>query len=303
MEHRLVESVPNISEGRDHDLIAKLAQSIQSVPGVALLDVHVDTDHHRSVFTIVGEPEAMSVALFGLIQQAQQLIDIRCHQGEHLRTGVVDVVPWIPLQGVTMDECVAHSNRLGKRVGQELEIPVFLYEEASVLSSRVRLEAIRRGGLPVLGTRMKTEAGWRPDYGPPMIHPTAGAIVIGARFFLIAFNVVLHSRDVKVADFIAKSIRSSSGGLPSVKAMGVPLHSRNLVQVSMNLTDYRKTSLRQVFQFVQKKAHGHNIEVLESEIVGLVPQAAWDQEMLRDLKLRTKEADLLLEPRLNNCSI
>ena len=295
MERRLVESVPNISEGRDHDLITKLSQGIQSVPSVALLDVHTDPDHHRSVFTIVGEPEAMSVALFELVRQAQQLIDIRQHQGEHLRIGVVDVVPWIPLQGVTMDECVAYSKKLGERVGQELEIPVFLYEEASVLSSRVRLEVIRRGGLAALGTRMKTEEDWRPDYGPPMIHPTAGAIVIGARFFLIAFNVVLHSHDLKVADCIAKSIRSSSGGLPSVKAMAVPLRSRKLVQVSMNLTDYRKTSLRQTYQAVEQAASGHNIGILESEIVGLVPQSAWDQGMSHDIKLRAKETDCILE--------
>ena len=295
MKRRLVESVPNISEGRDQDLIAKLIKGIQSVPSVMLLDVHSDPDHHRSVFTIVGEPEAMSAALFGLVHQAQQLIDIQRHRGEHPRIGVVDVVPWIPLQGVTMDECVVYSKELGERVGQELEIPVFLYEEASVVSSRVRLEVVRRGGVSALGTRIKTQRDWRPDYGPLMIHPTAGGIVIGARFFLIAFNVVLHSHDVNVADHIAKSIRSSSGGLPSVKAMGVPLHSRNLVQVSMNLTDYRNTSLRQAYQAVEQVASQYNTKILESEIVGLVPQAAWDQDMSHDLKLRAKETDFILE--------
>ncbi len=301
MECQIVESVPNISEGRDHALIAKLSQGIQSVPSVALLDVHSDPDHHRSVFTMVGEPEAMSAALFGLVHQAQQLIDVRQHRGEHPRIGVVDVVPWIPLQGVSMDECVAYSKKLGERVGQELEIPVFLYEEASVRSSRVRLEVIRRGGLAALGTRMNTQRDWRPEYGPSVIHPTAGAIVTGARFFLIAFNVVLDSRDVNVAHSIAKSIRSSSGGLPSVKAMGVPLPSRKLVQVSMNLTDYRNTSLRRAYQEVEQAASRYNTKILESEIVGLVPQAAWDQDMSHDLKLHSKERDFILESCIREC--
>ncbi len=296
--HRLVECVPNISEGRDPAVLSKLMASIQAVSHVALLDVHVDSDHHRSVFTIVGEPGAMATALFELIQHAQHLIDIREHQGGHPRIGVVDVVPWIPFRGVTMDECVTYAKQLGARVGQELEIPVFLYEEAQAVMHRAKLEAIRWGGLMALDARIQTESGWFPDFGPSRIHQTAGAIVIGARFFLIAFNVVLQTDDIDVADRIAKSIRSSSGGLPAVKAIGVPLLSRKLVQVSMNLIDYRETSLRVVFQAVKEEASRHNIDIVESEIVGLVPRVAWDQELLHDLKLPSQEGDFLLETRI-----
>ncbi|MDH5775358.1 MAG: glutamate formimidoyltransferase, partial [Nitrospirota bacterium] len=232
---RLVESVPNISEGRDQAIIGKLVAGVQSIPSVALLDVHVDPDHHRSVFTMVGEPAAMDTALFGLVRQAQQLIDLNQHQGEHPRIGAVDVVPWIPLQGVTMDDCVIYANDLGARIGQELEIPVYLYEQAGRVSKRAKLEMVRRGGLLALGRRMTIDQDWQPDYGPAVIHPTAGAMAVGARFFLIAFNVVLQSNNLALAQSIATSIRTSNGGLPALKAMGVPLGSRGLVQVSMNL--------------------------------------------------------------------
>ena len=298
MTRCLVESVPNVSEGRDQAVIARLIAGIQTAPQVALLDVHVDPDHHRSVFTMVGEPKAMNEALFSLVQQAQQLIDIRQHQGEHPRIGVVDVVPWIPFQGVSMDDCVTSANELGVRIGKELKIPVFLYEQAKKVSLRAKLEVIRRGGLSVLKDRMKKDKDWQPDYGPPTIHPTAGAMALGARFFLIAFNVVLRCDDLAVARQIAKSIRTTSGGLPSVKAMGVPLSSRELVQVSMNLTDYRETSLRQAFQSVYDEARGYGVDILESEIVGLVPESAWDAKLWHDLKLRPIKSDPVIESRL-----
>ena len=302
MADRLVESVPNISEGRDQAVISKLAAGIQAIPKVALLDVHCDPDHNRSVFTIVGEPKAMATALFGVVRQAQSLIDIRQHEGEHPRIGVIDVVPWIPFQGVTMEDCVTYANDLGAQVGKELEIPVFLYEQASKVSSRTKLEIIRRGGLSALETRMKTDREWKPDYGPPGLDPSAGAIAIGARFFLIAFNVVLKSDDLVVAGHIAKSIRTSSGGLPSVKAMGVLLTSRRFVQVSMNLTDYRDTSLRIAFETVKREAQRYDVDILESEIVGLVPQVVWDDTLRSDLKLRPMESDPVLESRLEQAS-
>ncbi len=302
MTRRLVESVPNISEGRDQAVISKLVAGIQATPKVVLLDVHVDPDHNRSVFTIVGEPGATSTVLFNLVQQAQLLIDIRKHEGEHPRIGVVDVVPWIPFQGVIMEDCVTYANDLGARVGKELGIPVFLYEHASKVSSRTKLEIIRRGGLSALEVRMKTDRQWKPDYGPPGLHESAGAIAIGARFFLIAFNVVLKSHDLVVADHIAKSIRTSSGGLLSVKAMGVHLTSRKLVQVSMNLTDYRDTSLRIAFETVKQEAQRYDVDILESEFVGLVPQAAWDDTLLNDLKLKPMDSDPILEFRLEQSS-
>ncbi len=298
MIRQLVESVPNVSEGRDRRVIDRLAAGIRAVGDVALLDVHIDPDHHRSVFTIVGDPNAMGHALFGLVEQAQQLINIRRHHGEHPRIGVVDVVPWIPFQNLTMDDCVLYAKNLGARIGQELAIPVFLYEEATVRSSRSKLEIVRQGGLLALENRIKTHSDWLPDYGPPHLHQTAGAIVIGARFFLIAFNVVLRTKDLNVARHIAKTIRTSGGGLPALKAMGVPLVSRGVVQVSMNLADFRVTSLRQAFDAVMQQARRYQVEVLESEIVGLVPQAAWDEHLVRDLKLTPTRTDLLLEDRL-----
>jgi glutamate formiminotransferase len=295
---RLVESVPNVSEGRDQAVLSKLAAAIRAIPRVALLDLHVDPDHHRSVFTMAGEPEAMDTALFSLIRQAQQVIDLRTHHGQHPRIGAVDVVPWIPLCGVTMDECAGYAKNLSERVGQELGIPVFLYEQAGVVPSRIRLEAIRRGELSGLQERMNHETGWKPDFGPNVLHPTAGAIVIGARFFLIAFNVVLLSRDIHVARHIAGTIRSSGGGLPALKAMGVYLPSRELVQVSMNLTDFRETSLRAAFQAVERESRRLGVDILDSEIVGLVPQAAWDEDLPGDLQLRDWSPDRILETRL-----
>ena len=292
---RLVECVPNVSEGVDKAVLAVLTQRIQSVPDVALLDLHVDPDHHRSVFTLAGEPEAMATALFQFIREAQDRIDLRRHQGQHPRIGAVDVVPWIPLRGVTMEECADYAKDLGRRVGQELGIPVFLYEQAALVPLRARLDIIRRGGLSGLQERMDQEADWKPDFGPNVLHPTAGAVAIGARFFLIAFNVVLKSQDIQVARRIAGTIRSSGGGFPALKAMGVPLSSKGLVQVSMNLTDFRQTSLRAAFQAVERESHRLGVEIQESEIVGLVPQEAWDADLAVDLKLKNWNPEGVLE--------
>jgi glutamate formiminotransferase len=292
---RLVECVPNVSEGLDKAVLALLTERIQSVPNVALLDLHMDPDHHRSVFTLAGEPEAMATALFQFIQEAQHSIDLRRHQGQHPRIGAVDVVPWIPLRGVTMEECAGYAKDLGRRVGQELGIPVFLYEQAALVPLRARLDSIRRGGLSGLQERMYQEANWKPDFGPNVLHPTAGAVAIGARFFLIAFNVVLKSQDIQMARRIARTIRSSGGGLPALKAIGVPLLSKELVQVSMNLMDFRQTSLRAAFQAVERESHRLSVEIEESEIVGLVPQEAWDADLATDLKLKNWNPEGVLE--------
>ncbi|HNP61534.1 MAG TPA: glutamate formimidoyltransferase [Nitrospirales bacterium] len=292
---RLVECVPNVSEGRDTALLALLTEGIRSVPNVSLLDLHVDSDHHRSVFTLAGEPEAMATALFQFIREAQHGIDLRTHQGQHPRIGAVDVVPWIPLRGVTMEECAGYAKDLGRRVGQELGIPVFLYEQAAIVPLRARLDVIRRGDLSGLQERMYQEADWKPDFGPNVLHPTAGAVAIGARFFLIAFNVVLKSQDIQVARRIARAIRSSGGGLPALKAMGVPLPSKGLVQVSMNLIDFRQTSLRAAFHAVERESHRWGVDIEESEIVGLVPQEAWDVDLSTDLKLKDWNPERVLE--------
>ena len=295
MTRPLVESVPNISEGRDQAVISMLAAGLQSIPGVVLLDVHVDPDHHRSVFTIVGEPEAMGTALFGLVRNAQCYIDLRTHEGGHPRIGAVDVVPWIPLQGVTMKECRDYAKALGSRVGAELGIPVFLYEQASMVDSRRKLEVIRRGGLPALQERMSHQEGWKPDYGPEFLHPSCGAMVTGARFFLIAYNVVLDSRNLDLARQIGRTIRESGGGLPALKAIGVSLPSRGLVQVSMNLVDFRRTSLRAAYEAVEREAQKRGVNIFESELVGMLPQAAWDDHICEDLKLSHGGATQIIE--------
>jgi glutamate formiminotransferase/glutamate formiminotransferase/formiminotetrahydrofolate cyclodeaminase len=295
MTRPLVESVPNISEGRDQAVISMLAAGLQSIPGVVLLDVHVDPDHHRSVFTIVGEPEAMGTALFGLVRNAQCYIDLRTHEGGHPRIGAVDVVPWIPLQGVTMKECRDYAKALGSRVGAELGIPVFLYEQASMMDSRRKLEVIRQGGLPALQERMSHQEGWKPDYGPESLHPSCGAMVTGARFFLIAYNVVLDSRNLDLARQIGRTIRESGGGLPALKAIGVSLPSRGLVQVSMNLVDFRRTSLRAAYEAVEREAQKRGVNIFESELVGMLPQAAWDDHICEDLKLSHGGATQIIE--------
>jgi glutamate formiminotransferase/glutamate formiminotransferase/formiminotetrahydrofolate cyclodeaminase len=295
MTRPLVESVPNISEGRDQAVISMLAAGLQSIPGVVLLDMHVDPDHHRSVFTIVGEPEAMSTALFGLVRNAQCYIDLRTHEGGHPRIGAVDVVPWIPLQGVTMKECREYAKALGSRVGAELGIPIFLYEQASMVDSRRKLEVIRRGGLAALQERMSHQEGWKPDYGPEFLHPSCGAMVTGARFFLIAYNVVLDSRNLDLARQIGRTIRESGGGLPALKAIGVSLPSRGLVQVSMNLVDFRRTSLRAAYEAVEREAQKRGVNIFESELVGMLPQAAWDDHICEDLKLSHGGATQIIE--------
>ncbi len=295
---QLVECVPNISEGRDLAIIDALAKTVREVEGVALLDRHVDPDHHRTVFTLAGFPDVMIRATFELVRQAEQLIDLTQHQGMHPRVGAVDVVPFIPLQGMTLDECCELAQRLGRQVGEELQIPVFLYGEASGHSPQRQLETIRRGGWAGLLERMESASEWHPDFGQAQLHQTAGAVAIGARDFLIAYNVVLQSNEMTVAQAIAKNIRTAGGGLPSLKAMGVELKSRDLVQVSMNLTNFKETSIYDAFHAVRREAERHGVGIVESELVGLVPQAAIPSEDLSTLKFRAENPDQILETRL-----
>ena len=294
----MMECVANVSEGRNAGVLHTLENAIQSVPGVALLDRHVDPDHHRSVFTFAGNPERVTEAAFQLIQKAVPLIDLNHHQGKHPRVGAVDVVPFVPLQGTTFPDCIQHANHLSERVGGELHVPVFLYEGACPVATRRPLEKIRRGGLDELGLRMASDPAWIPDFGPSTLHPTAGAVVVGARRILIAFNVVLQSDDLSVAQSIAKSIRASTGGLPSLKAIGIKLESRHLVQVSMNLTNYHETSLHDAFQAIQQQANQLGVEIEESELVGLAPRDALPSHPRSSLKMRTWSPEQVLETRL-----
>ena len=235
----IVECVPNFSEGRDQGTVHALIDAVTSTAGVALLDHSMDADHHRSVLTFCGAPDAIVEAAFRAVRLATELIDLRTHAGVHPRIGATDVVPFIPIRGTTMQGCVQLAKRLGERVGRELGIPVFLYERAAAgRADHVSLEAVRRGGLEGLAFRMESDPDWTPDFGPPRLHEGAGAIAIGARPPLIAYNVNLCSTDVDQARSIARAVRHSSGGLPHVKAIGVELSSRGMVQVAMNLLQF-----------------------------------------------------------------
>lgn len=295
---RLVECVPNFSEGRNPETVQRLIAAATAVAGVYLLDQEMDHDHHRSVLTFAGDPEAVVEAAFRCARTASELIDLRTHQGAHPRVGATDVIPFVPIRGVTMDDCVALARQVGRRIGHDLHIPVFLYERAATHPDRTNLEAIRRGGLEGLKARMAAEPTWRPDFGPPALHPTAGATIVGARPPLIAFNVNLRSTEVAAAKAIAKTVRFSSGGLRSVKAIGVALASRGLVQVSMNLTNFEETPIHVAFEAVAHEAAQRGMAVVESEIVGLVPQRALVQAAEHLLKLSGFDVSQVLETRL-----
>jgi len=295
---RLVECVPNFSEGRSRDTVRALVAAVRAVRGVFLLDEEMDRDHHRSVLTFVGEPEAVAEAAFQITRVAAGLIDLRQHQGVHPRVGATDVVPFVPIRGVTMEDCVALARKVGKRIGEELSIPVFLYERAASRTDRAPLESIRLGGLEGLASRMEDPA-WVPDFGPRTMHQTAGATVVGARPSLIAYNVNLQTENLILAKTIAKTIRSSSGGLPSLKAMGVALASRRLVQVSMNLTNFEETPIHAAFEAVRREAERAGVQVAGSEVIGLVPQRALVGASEFFLKLERFDPTQVLETRMD----
>ena len=295
---RLVECVPNFSEGRNLTTIHALMNAVTSVAGVWLLDHTKDHDHHRSVLTFAGPPDAVAEAAFRAIRVATDLIDLRKHHGVHPRVGATDVVPFVPMQGTTMQDCIVLAKQLGQRVGSELDIPVFFYEQAATHRDHASLESVRRGGLDGLAFRMQSDPDWAPDCGPSHLHPTAGAVVIGARPPLIAFNVNLRTTDLEVAKSIASTIRQSNGGLPHLKAIGVPLASKKMVQVAMNLTDHTITSLQTAFGAVSVQAEQRGVEVVGSEVVGLVPQAAMVQAASQSLRVEWFDPSQVLETRL-----
>lgn len=270
MPSPLVECVPNFSEGRDSGVIDVLRAALTAVPGVRLLDVQADPAHHRSVFTLVAPPAAAAEAAFRAIAVARERIDLTTHSGEHPRMGATDVVPFIPVRDVTMDDCVALARALGERVGRELEIPVYLYARAASRPERERLPDVRKGEFEGLRLRIGTDAAADPDFGPRRIHPTAGATAIGARPFLVAYNIYLASSDIAIAKEIAKKIRASSGGLPAVQASGFDVGGR--AQVSMNLLDIDVTSPAAVFTAVKDLAAGRGVAIERSEVVGLIPE-------------------------------
>ena len=266
---RILECVPNISEGRDQSKITSIAQEVRKHKGVKLLDVSSDVDHNRSVFTFIGEPTAVQKAALSFALKAIELIDMTKHRGAHPRLGAVDVVPFIPIQGLEMKEAVQWAREFGGELGKR-GVPIFFYEEAATSPERRELPAIRKGEYEGLQEKLR-DPQWRPDAGPASFNPQTGATVVGARFPLVAYNVNLKTEDLALAKEIAKKVRFKDGGFPAVRAMGVPLLEKKIVQVSMNLTNYRLTNIPQVYEFIKEQAQKKGVEVDSSEIVGLIP--------------------------------
>ena len=297
----LIECVPNVSEGRRPDVVNAIAEAVSRVDAVRLLDRSSDKAHNRSVLTVAGQARAVQQAVMALFATALDLIDLRHHTGAHPRLGAVDVVPFIPLAGATMAQCVALATETASMVATRFQLPVYLYEEAAATPLRRNLADIRRGEFEGLPAKMAASE-WAPDYGPSRPQPTGGATVIGARAPLIAFNVNLATDRLDIAKAVAAAVRQSSGGLPFVKALGIPLPDRGLVQVSMNLTNFEHTSIARAFEAVRNEAERQGTTVLESEVVGLVPEAALPPDPEHSLMLTGFTNRQVLERRLNELS-
>jgi glutamate formiminotransferase/formiminotetrahydrofolate cyclodeaminase len=298
MPRQLVECVPNFSEGRDAAKMDAIVHAILTVPEVVLLDRESDADHNRCVLTFVGPPAAVADAALRGVQKAVELIDLTRHQGAHPRIGAADVVPFIPIEGVSLEECVRLAERVAGEIWSKLGVPVYLYEAAARRPDRVNLENIRRGQFEALVREMGSVPERNPDVGDPLCHPTAGATVVGARKFLIAYNVNLGTPDVGIAKKIAKTIRFSSGGFRFVKSMGVMLESRHQAQVSINLTDFEQTPMHLVFETVRREAERYGVPVVGSEIVGLIPKKAIEMSAEYFLRYENFRPELVLENRI-----
>jgi glutamate formiminotransferase/formiminotetrahydrofolate cyclodeaminase len=294
----LIECVPNFSEGRDPAVVEAIVRALLAGPDVYLLDREMDADHNRSVITIVGTRESVGPAALRGITEAAELIDLNHHQGAHPRLGATDVVPFVPLAGVTLEDCVHIAEWVAEEAWRRFKIPTYLYEAAARKPERANLENIRRGQFEGVREEISSNPARLPDFGEAALHPTAGATVVGARKFLIAYNINLNTPDVAPAKAIAKMIRASSGGFPCVKAMGVELKARNLAQVSMNMTDFETTSLATIFEAVTREAGALGVQVLGSEIVGLVPRRALDDAAVQFLRVENFRPGLIVENRL-----
>ncbi|MEO8484349.1 MAG: glutamate formimidoyltransferase [Acidobacteriota bacterium] len=292
----LIECVPNVSEGRRPEVIRACAEAIAAT-GAALLDQTSDADHNRSVFTFAGQEAAVRAAVHALVDVALRSIDMRTHTGVHPRMGAVDVVPFVPLGETSINECVRIAREVGAELAARHDLPIFLYEAAASAPHRLALEQVRRGGFEGLTAKLQQPA-WIPDFGPTIPHPSAGATIVGARPVLIAFNVNLATDRLDVARAVAAAVRQSSGGLPFVKALGLPLAERGIVQVSMNLTNFRETSIAQAFASVRDAAARYGVAVLESEVIGLVPAEALAAAGAASIQLPNFRADRLLEVQL-----
>ncbi|HTO86563.1 MAG TPA: glutamate formimidoyltransferase [Thermoanaerobaculia bacterium] len=293
----VIECVPNISEGRDLARVEAIAAAVRTIPGARLLNVSSDASHNRSVLTLVGDADAVRAAVRALFEAALPRIDLTRHSGEHPRMGAVDVVPFIPIRGATVEQCVALSREVGAEIAERFGVPVYLYEDAATSERRRNLAEIRKGEFEGFAEKMKGP-DWKPDFGPDHPHPTAGVVAVGARSFLIAYNINLGTRDLGVADRIAKAIRHIGGGFRYVKAMGVDLADRGLVQVSINMTNYRKTPLHRVFECVRSEAERFGVPIVGSEIVGLTPAEALYMAAEHYLRLEGFTSDQVLETKL-----
>ena len=293
----VIESVPNISEGRDAERVAAIASAVREAPGARLLGVSSDSSHNRTVLTLLGDADGIRAGLLALFAAAVPRIDLTRHRGEHPRMGAVDVVPLVPIRGATMEDCVALSRDVGAEIASRHGIPVYLYEDSATSEPRRNLAEIRKGEFEGFGEKMK-DPRWKPDFGPEVPHPTAGVVAVGARQPLIAYNINLGTRDLAIAETIAKAIRSIGGGFRYVKAMGVELADRGQVQVSINMTNFKKTPLHRVFECVKSEAERYGVPVVGSEIVGLTPAEALTMAAEHYLRLEKFSGDQVLEMRL-----
>jgi glutamate formiminotransferase len=294
---KIIECVPNFSEGRNLEKIEKIVQPFRSREGVKLLDYQRDEDHNRCVVTVVGEPEPLQAAVLEAMEAAIAAIDMRTHQGQHPRMGAVDVVPFIPVKGVTMPEAVELSRQVAEAAARRFKLPVFLYEVSATAAHRRNLADVRKGQFEGMPEKIK-QPEWKPDFGPAEIHPSAGVTAIGARMPLVAFNVNLGTADLDIASDIARKIRHLSGGLRYCKALGIELKDRGIVQVSINMTDYTKTALYRVFELIRVEARRWGVPVVGSEIVGLVPMGALTDTAAYYLQLENFKAEQVLESRI-----
>ncbi|HJR07525.1 MAG TPA: glutamate formimidoyltransferase [Pyrinomonadaceae bacterium] len=295
---RIVECVPNFSEGRRPEVIEQLVKAVESIDGTAVLDTHVDADHNRSVITFVGGVDTIVEAAVRVARRASELIDLRQHAGVHPRVGALDVLPFVPVRGVTLEDCIHLAHAAGERIARELSVPVYFYESAARRPDRVNLEDVRRGGFEQLREEIGVNPERAPDEGTPRVHETAGACIVGARSLLIAYNINLDTKDLTIARRIARSVRGRDGGFRFLKALGFELQERGLTQVSMNLVRFEKSQLHHAFEAVRREAARYGVRVAGSEIVGLIPQAALDRSAEYFLQIENFSPDLILENRI-----
>jgi len=294
---KIIESAPNFSEGRNEEIVRQIIAQAEGVQDVWILDWSMDIDHNRSVVTLVGSPEPLLEALFRMTKKAMELIDLRTHKGEHPRMGATDVIPLVPVMNITMEECVELSKRLGKRIGDELNIPVFLYERSATAPHRENLADIRKGEFEGFFEKIK-DPRWKPDFGPEEVHPTAGVTAVGAREYLIAFNVNLGTTRIEIAEKIAKAVRHISGGYRYVKAIAVDLKEKGMVQVSMNMTNYKKSPLFRVFETIKREAERYGVPVVGTEIIGMVPMQAMLEVAQFYLQLDDFDMNRIIESKI-----